>query len=92
MSQVEHGRPTPTRKDEGLSEMMRTYWTNFVKTRDPNGKGLAEWPAYSDSKPQVLHIDAENTQAGPLVNENGLEVLDEYFASRRVDEVKTATR
>jgi hypothetical protein len=39
-----------------------------------------------------LHIEAENTQAGPLVNENGLEVLDAYFASRRIDEVKTATR
>jgi len=72
--------------------MMRTYLTNFVKTGDPNGKGLSEWPAYRDPKPQVLHTEAENTQAGPLVNENGLEVLDAYFASRRIDEVKTATR
>lgn len=89
---TEHGRPTPTLKDEALSEMMRTYWINFAKTGDPNRKGLPEWPAYSETKPQVLHIDAENTQAGPLVNENGLEVLDEHFASRRDGEVKTATR
>jgi para-nitrobenzyl esterase len=72
--------------------MMRTFWTNFVKTGDPNGKGLPEWPAYSDSNTQVLHIEAEKTQPGPLVNESGLEVLDEYFASRRIGEVKRATR
>src|SRR6185503_14926391 len=85
---TEHGRGTPTPKDEALSEMMRTFWTNFVKTGDPNGKGLPEWPAYSDSNTQVLHIEAEKTQPGPLVNESGLEVLDEYFASRRIGEVK----
>ncbi|HLN99470.1 MAG TPA: carboxylesterase family protein [Pyrinomonadaceae bacterium] len=88
---TEHGRPASTPKDEALSDTMRTYWTNFAKTGDPNGAGLAEWPAYSDTKPQMLHIEAGNTKAGPLVNENALEVLDEYFASRRAAEAKTAT-
>jgi len=32
---TEHGRPAPTPKDEALSEIMRTYWTNFAKTGDP---------------------------------------------------------
>ena len=66
--------------------MMRTYWTNFVKTGDPNGTGLSKWPAYTDAKPQMLHIEAGSTKAGPLVKENGLKVLDQYFASRRADE------
>ena len=86
----EHNRPAPTPKDEALSEMMRTYWTNFAKTGDPNGTGLPEWPAYSNAKPQVLHIESGNTKAVPLVNENGLKVLDEYFTWRRADEVKPA--
>lgn len=85
---TEHGRPAPTSKDEALSDTMRTYWTNFVKTGDPNGTGLSKWPAYTDAKPQMLHIEAENIKAGPLVNENGVKVLDEYFASRRADEAK----
>jgi para-nitrobenzyl esterase len=63
---------------------MRTYWTNFAKTGDPNGNGLPDWPAYNGTYAQVLHIEAENTQAGPLVNKKGLEVLDQYFASRRI--------
>jgi para-nitrobenzyl esterase len=87
---TEHGRSAPTAKDEALSEMMRTYWTNFVKTGDPNGSGLPKWPPYSNSKPQVLHIEAENTKSGPLVNEKGLMVLDEYFASRRNAEETTS--
>ncbi|HEU0049651.1 MAG TPA: carboxylesterase family protein, partial [Nitrososphaera sp.] len=82
---TEHGRPAPTPKDEALSDMMRTYWTNFAKTGDPNGTALPKWPAYSDTNPQMLHIKAENTKEGPLVNQNGLEVLDEYFASRRAE-------
>jgi len=88
----EHDRPAPKPKDEALSDIMRTYWTNFAKTGDPNGNGLPDWPAYNGTYAQVLHIEAENTQAGPLVNKKGLEVLDQYFASRRIDEVKTTAK
>jgi hypothetical protein len=38
----------------------------------------------------VLHIEAGNTKASPLVNESGLKLLDEYFAWRRTAEVKAA--
>lgn len=89
---TEHDRPAPTPKDEALSDIMRTYWTNFVKAGDPNGTGLPKWPAYNDTKPQLVHIESVNTKAGPLVSENGLKVLDEYFAWRRSDEVKPAPR
>jgi para-nitrobenzyl esterase len=81
---TEHGRPAPTGKDEALSDMMRSCWTNFVKTGDPNGAGLPKWPAYSAAKPQMLHLKSGNTKAGPLVNENGLKVLDSYFEWRRM--------
>jgi para-nitrobenzyl esterase len=83
----EHDRPAPTPKDEALSDMMRTYWTNFAKTGDPNAAGLPQWPAYEEAKQQVLHIEAENTRAGPLVDGKGLIVLDEYFALHRREEV-----
>jgi len=35
--------------DYKLAEAMSSYWANFVKNGDPNGQGLANWPAY-DSK------------------------------------------
>jgi len=79
----EHNRPAPTPQDEALSAMLRTYWTNFAKTGDPNGTDLPKWPSFSDSTPEMLHIVSGRTRAGPVVNEEGLKALDEYFAWRR---------
>ncbi|MFH1079638.1 MAG: carboxylesterase/lipase family protein [Pseudomonadota bacterium] len=32
--------------DMGLSKKIMDYWVNFAKTGNPNGQGLADWPAY----------------------------------------------
>jgi para-nitrobenzyl esterase len=80
---TEHKRPAPTPRDEALSEMMRTYWTNFAKTGSPNGRGLPMWPAFTSTSPRMLHIRSDDTKAGPIVGERGLAILDEYFAWRR---------
>jgi para-nitrobenzyl esterase len=79
----EHNRPAPTPKDEAMSDLMRTYWTNFAKTGNPNGPGLPEWPAFDNAKPRTLYIASGNTKAISVVDENGLKALDEYFAWRR---------
>jgi len=79
----EHNRPEPTPADEAMSDLMRTYWTNFAKTGDPNGDGVPRWPSFTQATPQMLHIASGRTQAGPIVDETGLRALDEYFAWRR---------
>jgi para-nitrobenzyl esterase len=39
-----------TEGDRMLSEQMLDYWTNFMKTGDPNGEGLRRWEAFRSQK------------------------------------------
>jgi para-nitrobenzyl esterase len=82
----EHNRPAPSPKDEAMSDLMRTYWTNFAKSGNPNSAGLPQWPAFNNANPRTLYIASGNTKAVPIVDENGLKALDEYFAWRRSTE------
>jgi para-nitrobenzyl esterase len=43
--------------DRKVSALMVGYWTNFAKTGNPNGTGLAEWPAYNAKSRQVMRLD-----------------------------------
>ena len=47
-------------EDWKLSDEMMSYWTNFAKTGDPNGPGLAEWPKYGPDD-ELIHLNAPTT-------------------------------
>ena len=54
--------------DYRIAERMVTYWTNFAKTGNPNGKGLPVWKTFNGSDASVIRLgsDAEIKAAPPL--------------------------
>jgi para-nitrobenzyl esterase len=47
--------------DYAVSKLMQAYFVNFIKTANPNGPGLPDWPAYSaGTNYQLMRIDAES--------------------------------
>ena len=77
--------PQTTKTDLEISKAMAAYWVNFAKRGDPNGEGLPEWPAFSDSNPQVMHFN-KNPHPGPVPSAEALTSLDAYFTWRRTPE------
>ena len=70
--------------DRQLSDAMQTYWTNFAKTGDPNGRpatpALPRWPRFDDGKRQYL----EFTDEGPM----GREGLRRPYCDLYLDNLK----
>ena len=82
---LDNGRRTVTAEDRQISDAMAAYWTNFAKHLNPDGKGLPDWPAFSDKNPVVMYFSG-TPHTGPVPSEESLRVLDSYFAWRRSPE------
>ena len=59
-----------TAEDEQVSELMQGYYANFVKTGDPNGPGLPEWPKANEGAEMqymvwdvVPHVEVDQHRA-----------------------------
>jgi len=82
---LDTSNPQTTKTDQEISDAMGTYWTNFAKYGDPNGKGVAQWPAFSDDNPVVMYF-SQTPHTGPVPDKESLKVLDAYFKWRRSPE------
>ena len=57
------GRPHPIRPEAGraqydstLADAMASYWVNFARSGDPNGRGLPRWPRYARATEAYLEL------------------------------------
>ena len=73
--------PNVSKSDLKISEDMATYWTNFAKYGNPNGKEVPEWPAFSDTHPDVMYFQ-QTPHTGPVPSIKGLKALNAYFKWR----------
>jgi para-nitrobenzyl esterase len=69
-------------EDRAVSDAMVGYWTNFAKTRDPNGAGLPAWPKFTATNETAMIFRGE-AKAGALPDPAHFDVLDRYMAWRR---------
>jgi para-nitrobenzyl esterase len=65
--------------DFKVSELMADYWANFIKTGDPNGPGLPDWPVLSKTDGyRVMHLIDSSSHAAPDSLRSRYEFLDAH--------------
>jgi len=67
--------------DYKLADIINTYWVNFAKTGNPNGKGLPEWTPWTPESPNVLTL-GEEVKMAPVDENSRYDFLAEYYLNR----------
>ena len=68
--------------DYEVSKTMQAFFVNFVKTGNPNGPGLPDWPEYrADNNYQRIRIDVES-HAEPEAHRDRYVALDAATAKQ----------
>lgn len=69
---------TATDSDYKLSEMMCSYWVNFAKAGNPNGKNLPQWPVYDNSRQAVMYL-MNTPEPHSWAHKDNLLLMDEFY-------------
>jgi para-nitrobenzyl esterase len=78
--QSQQGAPW-TDDDYKVSAAMANYWANFIKTGDPNGKDLPQWPKSEKANGyQVMHLSGKRIGAEKDALRTRYEFLDAHPA------------
>jgi para-nitrobenzyl esterase len=90
--------PRPwTDLDRQVSDVLSSYWVNFAANGDPNGKGLAEWPAFDEHagvpgapgvgalgwKSDRPMVLGDRAEVGPAPNPAQLAFFESWYEKQR---------
>jgi para-nitrobenzyl esterase len=76
------GEATPEEKE--LAKIMNTYWANFAKTGNPNGKGLPVWSLYNTQNEEILDVDLDGKVVSkPDPRKAKMNVIEKAFNKKR---------
>ncbi|MGA2148839.1 MAG: carboxylesterase family protein [Bryobacteraceae bacterium] len=74
-------RYTWTQDDYKVSAVLQAYFVNFIKSGNPNGSGLPQWPAYSSrTGHQLMRLDV-GSRAEPEPHLDRYLALDAIYAA-----------
>ena len=68
--------------DRRLADVVSSYWVNFARTGDPNGKGLAHWPAYKDKASGRAMVLGDTQQPETSVAAAKFDLYDALYAKQ----------
>jgi para-nitrobenzyl esterase len=69
--------------DHQVSDMLSSYWVNFATNGDPNGKGLAKWPAFDDKTSDWPMVLGDRAEIGPAPNRAQLVFFEQLYEKGR---------
>jgi hypothetical protein len=67
-----------TAKDHEISRTVSRYWVNFVRTGDPNDRGLPRWPAFAAPSFELMEL-GDRFQSRPIFPAAHRKVIDAYL-------------
>ncbi|MDE2493865.1 MAG: carboxylesterase family protein [Alphaproteobacteria bacterium] len=68
-----------TAKDRAISKKVSAYWVNFIKTGNPNGPGLAHWPA-ANAKTMPVMETGNVFRPRPALSKKRFDLLRDFAA------------
>ena len=69
-----------TSHDRHIADMMSSFWSNFIAKGDPNGEGLARWPAVNE-KPGLTMELGDKAGAIPVAGDDAkLKFWERYYS------------
>jgi para-nitrobenzyl esterase len=68
-----------TPDDYKVSKLMQEYFANFIKTGNPNGKGLPAWPMFETGQRLIIDV---NTRAERDHVRARYEFLDQFYSKK----------
>ncbi|PRY14318.1 para-nitrobenzyl esterase [Pontibacter ummariensis] len=70
--------------DHQLAQVMSSYWVNFARTGNPNGKGLPDWPAYTMQEKKIMDFGVKQ-EAKTLPDQAALDFIYDQHVKKQAN-------
>jgi para-nitrobenzyl esterase len=69
-----------TAEDHKIADAVSSYFVNFIRTGDPNGKGLAHWPSTAEEPGKTMEIGDRYQAIGVTGSTEKLALFEAFFS------------